>query len=268
MGGWDGRTRQLRGLIVGGKAGLLGLGLGDEVVVGIQGLSVDVVGEEVGDGGEVVLVVVGHEFVVAVGEHFVGKTPGEREGGGAEVVVNGIGTPAEEKGDDVFVNFGAKEGGGTASAEGAHVDFGWRDACDVFHIFGGEAQSRGELVRGEGNEPAAFLALVFVVAVEGSRGGAMIGDDFKGNAFERADGADWLVGGSFVSDHVTFGGILLVVEPEATEVDGRVITRGRCGVDDVGVVFMEEVGVFQPERFGLDFLSLVLAYSPGRRRKK
>lgn len=98
--------RQLRGLI----------GFGDEGVVFPEDLGIDVIGEEVRDGEELVVVVVGHEFVVAVVQHFVGETASESVGRGAEVVINGVGAPAKQEFDNVFVNFGAEKRCGAASA--------------------------------------------------------------------------------------------------------------------------------------------------------
>ena len=61
-----------------------------------------------------------------------------------------------------------------------------------------------------------------------------------------------------MSDHVTLGRILLVVEPEPTEVEGRVIARVRGWVDDGWFMFVKEVDVFEAERLGLGFFILGL----------
>jgi hypothetical protein len=116
---------------------------------------------------------------------------------------------------------------------------------------GGQAESGGEFVGSEGEETATVFAGVFVVAIERGLRGAVVRDDVESDALEGANGADGFVVGSFMSDHVTFGGVLLVVEPEATEVEGRVITRVRRRVDDGVVMLMKEVDVFEAERFGL-----------------
>ena len=168
------------------------IGGGDEGVVFVEDVGIDVVRDEVGNGGELIFIVVGHEFVVAVVQHFGRETASEGERRGAEVGINGVRPPTEEEFDDILVDFGAQEGGGPASAEGTDGDFGRGDAGDGLHIFGGKAESGGELVRGEGDEGAACCAGGFVIAVERSGGRAVVGEDVQGNAFERADGTDGL----------------------------------------------------------------------------
>lgn len=71
----------------------------------------------------------------------------------------------------------------------------------------------------------------------------MVSKDFVHDALEGSHRADRL-GGAFVGNHFPFGSILLVVEPEATVVVGRVIQRTSSGVDGGIGVFGEEVNVF------------------------
>ena len=108
-----------------------------------------------------------------------------------------------EEFDNFFVNFGAKEGCGATGAERASGDFGRRDAGDVLAFGGGETECCGEVGRGESTESAGAGAGSFVVLVERRFGGAVVGDDVVGDAFEGANGADWFVGG-LVSDGFTF----------------------------------------------------------------
>ena len=83
-------------------------GFGDEFVVGVEDFIVGVVREEIRDGGEVVFVFVGDEFVVSVFQHFGRETSGDSVGAGAEVDVNRISSPVAEEFDDFLVNFGAE----------------------------------------------------------------------------------------------------------------------------------------------------------------
>ena len=222
---------------------------GDEFVVGVQDFSVGVVWQEVGDSGEVVFVGVGDEFVVAVFQHFGREAFGERDGVGSEVDINGIGAPMAEEFDDVFVDFGAKESRSASRSEGTSGDFSGWYASEGLALGCGEAEGSGEIGGGERAKLRFVSASVFVVVEERRFVGAVVGDDFVGDAFEGANGADGLVG-DFVGDRFTFRAILLVVEPKTTEVDGRVITRGRCGVNDTDVMFVKEVDVFEAEGFG------------------
>ena len=83
-------------------------GFGDEFVVGVEGFIVGVVWEEIRDGGEVVFVFVGDEFVVSVFQHFGRETSSDSVGAGAEVDANRIASPVAEEFDDFLVNFGAE----------------------------------------------------------------------------------------------------------------------------------------------------------------
>ena len=64
---------------------------------------------------------------------------------------------------------------------------------------GGKAKSGSEVFGGEGAEGTSAGAGSFVVLVERCFGIAVVGDDFVGDAFEGANGADGFIGG-FVSD--------------------------------------------------------------------
>ena len=214
MGGWENVGRRLRIIrLLGRSEG------GDEFVVGVEDFSVGVVGEEVRDSGEVVFVVVGDEFVVAVFQHFGGESFGEADGVGAKVDVNGIGSPMTEEFDHFFVNFCAKEGSRAACAKRAGGDFRWWNASDGLALGSSEAEGCGEVSRGECAEFVFVATGIFVVVEERGFVRAVMGDDFVGDAFEGANRADGLVGG-FVSDRFTFRVVLLVVKPETTEVDG------------------------------------------------
>ena len=80
MGGWvfDGGEGRLRFI-----GGVVRSWIGDEFVVSVEDFIVGVVGEKVGDGGEVVFVGVGDEFVVAVFQHFGRKSFGDSVSAGA-----------------------------------------------------------------------------------------------------------------------------------------------------------------------------------------
>jgi hypothetical protein len=176
-------------------------------------------------------------------------------GAGAEVVINGVAAPTAEKFDEVAIDFGTKEGCSASGSEGADGDFGRWDAGDGFAESGGQTQGSGELVRGERPEFAGVFAGSFVVGEERSLTIAVVLKDVVGDALKCADGTKRFVG-AFVCDHVTFGRVLLVVEPEPTEVEGRVITRGSRGVDKMVVVFVEEMDVDEAKGDGFGILGL------------
>ena len=102
----------------------------------------------------------GREGVVASVKHFLGKASIDDQDLGAEVEEHGVGCPASDELDGIFVNAGAWQGRGAAGAHRARADELWGDAGCLLSAEGSFAKGFGDVPVGH-VAPHPVRALVF-----------------------------------------------------------------------------------------------------------